>query len=215
VVEPPKDNGGSIMSRRITRRTITLLAGGCLLLTLSFAATPQANAATLFACVKTEGGSMRLVGEKTKCHRRSERKVSWNTRGPAGKNGLNGATGKNGANGANGAAGAPGAPGTALGYAKVSAAGTVEPGAKGITSANITKTGVSGYCFGGMSFTPAIAAANVAFTGSSADAFAQVELASANPAFQVDTGCPAGSTAFVFTVEGATAKPQPFYVLFS
>ena len=90
------------MSRRITRRTLTLLAGVCLLLTLALAAAPQANAATLFACVKKEGGSMRLVGEKTKCHRRSERKVSWNTNGPAGKNGTNGAAGKNGANGTNG-----------------------------------------------------------------------------------------------------------------
>jgi hypothetical protein len=93
------------MSRRITRRTITLLAGASLLLTLSFAAAPQADAATLYACVKKEGGSMRLVGENTRCRRRSERKVSWNTNGPAGKNGANG---KSGANGSNGAAGTNG-----------------------------------------------------------------------------------------------------------
>jgi hypothetical protein len=92
------------MSRRFTRRAITLLAAGALL-TVAFAVVPQANAATLYACVKKEGGSMRLVGEKTKCRRRSERKVSWNTTGPAGKNG---ATGKNGVNGANGTNGTNG-----------------------------------------------------------------------------------------------------------
>ncbi len=90
------------MSRRITRRTITLLAAAGALLTVAFAAVPQADAATLYACVKKEGGSMRLVGEKTKCHRRSERKVSWNTIGPGGKNGANGANGANGTNGTNG-----------------------------------------------------------------------------------------------------------------
>ncbi len=93
------------MSRRITRRTITLLAAAGALLTVAFAAVPQADAATLYACVKKEGGSMRLVGEKTKCRRRSERKLSWNTNGPAGKNG---ATGKNGANGTNGTNGTNG-----------------------------------------------------------------------------------------------------------
>ncbi|MHB8233863.1 MAG: hypothetical protein ACYDHT_04345 [Solirubrobacteraceae bacterium] len=90
------------MSRRITRRTIALLAGVCLLLTLAFATAPQANADTLFACVKKEGGAMRLVGARTKCRRRIERKVSWNITGPAGKNGATGKSGVNGANGANG-----------------------------------------------------------------------------------------------------------------
>lgn len=93
------------MSRRITLRAVTLLATVGALLTVVFAAAPQAGAATLFACVKKEGGSMRLVGEKTKCHRRSERKVSWNTSGPAGRNGANGKNGANGSSGANGANG--------------------------------------------------------------------------------------------------------------
>jgi hypothetical protein len=207
------------MSTRITRRGATVLVTLGALLTVVFAAAPEADASTLYACVKKHSGAMRLVSSRTKC-RKSERKVAWNTPGPAGrngangKNGTNGTNGKNGTNGTNGTAGAPGAPGTALGYAKVSAAGAVEPGAKGITSANITKVGTAGYCFGGMSFTPGIAAANVAFVGAPSDAFAQVELASADPGL-AGTGCPAGSTAFVFTVEGAAAKPEPFYVLFS
>jgi hypothetical protein len=93
------------MSGRSTRRAVTLLAAAGALLTVAFAAVPQADAATLYACVKKEGGAMRLVGEKTKCHRRSERKVSWSITGPAGKNG---ATCKNGANGANGTNGKEG-----------------------------------------------------------------------------------------------------------
>jgi len=96
------------MSRRSTRRAVTLLATVGTLLTAAFAAAPQADAATLYACVKKEGGSMRLVSEKTKCHRSSERKVSWSTTGPAGTNGANGKNGANGANGSNGANGANG-----------------------------------------------------------------------------------------------------------
>jgi hypothetical protein len=205
------------MSTSILSRGVALMTAVAISLIAVFAMASQADATTLYACVKKEGGSMRLVSQRSKCAK-SERKVSWSTTGPAGKNGLNGAngaTGKNGTNGTNGTAGAPGAPGTALGYAKLSPAGTVEPGAKGVTSANVTKVGTAGYCFGGMAFTPAIAAANVAFVGSDVDAFAQVELASADPNFATDTGCPAGSTAMVFTAEGATAKPEPFYVLFS
>ncbi len=90
------------MSARSTRRAVTLLAAAGALLTVAFAAVPQADAATLYACVKKEGGAMRLVGEKTRCHRRSERKVSWSTTGPAGRNGANGKNGTNGTNGANG-----------------------------------------------------------------------------------------------------------------
>lgn len=94
------------MSRPATRRAATLLATVGALLTAAFAAAPHADAATLYACVKKEGGSMRFVSAKTKCHRRSERKVSWSTTGPAGKNGTNGKNGSNGSNGANGTNGA-------------------------------------------------------------------------------------------------------------
>jgi hypothetical protein len=93
-----------IMSRGISRRGITLLVTLGALLSFAFAAAPHADAATLYACVKKHGGSMRLVGQGTKC-RRSERKVSWSTTGPAGENGNNGANGANGAPGKNGASG--------------------------------------------------------------------------------------------------------------
>jgi len=191
-------------------RAIGGALAGALLASLAVAS--NANAATYYGCINKKSGVLRIIPKSKKC-KKSERRISFNSQGPAGRNGFNGA---NGANGTNGTNGTPGAPGTALGYAKVSAAGAVEPGsAKGITSTNITKVGTAGYCFAGMPFTPGIAAANVAFAGTPADSFAQVELASADPTFLADTGCPAGSQAFVFTVEGAAAKPEPFYVLFS
>jgi hypothetical protein len=93
------------MSTSITSRGIALITAAAISLLAAFAMASQADAATLYACVKKEGGSMRLVSQRTKCNRKSERKVSWSTTGPAGHNGANGADGKNGTNGANGANG--------------------------------------------------------------------------------------------------------------
>ncbi len=94
------------MSTRTLRRgTAALVASGALL-TVAFAAVPQADAATIYTCVKKKSGAFRFVSQKTKC-RRSESKRSWNT------NGANGAKGAPGAPGANGAAGATGKEGPA------------------------------------------------------------------------------------------------------
>ncbi|HEX3434213.1 MAG TPA: hypothetical protein VHT25_09150 [Solirubrobacteraceae bacterium] len=101
------------MSRPSTRRAVILLATAGALLTAAFAVVPQADAATLYACVKKEGGAMRLVSARAKCRRGVERRVSWNTSGPAGRNGANGANGKNGTNGANGKDGSTGKEGIA------------------------------------------------------------------------------------------------------
>jgi hypothetical protein len=124
-----------------------------------------------------------------------------------------GATGPTGPAGLNGAAGAPG---TALGYAKVTAAGVVVAGTtKNITTVNVTKVGLAGFCFTGLPFTPGTASVNVAYGGSPSDAFAQVELPSGDSTFTLDTGCPVAAQAFVWTVNGSTATPEPFYVSFS
>jgi hypothetical protein len=136
------------MSRRSTRRAVTLLAAAGALLSVAFAAVPQADAATLYACVKKEGGSMRLVGEKTRCRRRVERKVSWNTNGPAGKNG---ATGKNGANGANGTNGTSG---TNLTTQTPLASGQSESGWFAVADGDSTK----GFVGQGISFTQPLSA---------------------------------------------------------
>jgi hypothetical protein len=105
------------MSTSITSRGVALIAAAAVSLLAAFAMASQADAATLYACVKKEGGSMRLVSQHAKCTK-SERKVGWSTTGPAGKNGANGAAGaggKNGSNGSNGSNGNNGANGSALG----------------------------------------------------------------------------------------------------
>jgi hypothetical protein len=95
-------------------------------LTAVFAAAPQADAAKLYACVKKQGGSMRLVSARTKC-RSSERKVSWSTSGAAGKNGATGANGKDGTNGANGKEGPAGQPQKAVTFSATLAGGLDSP----------------------------------------------------------------------------------------
>jgi hypothetical protein len=94
------------MTMSLTRRSIAALviAGGLLLAALG--AAPEANAGTIYVCVK-KNGTVRFVSQSTKC-KKKEKKLSWNTEGLAGKNGANGL---NGANGANGAAGLTGPPG--------------------------------------------------------------------------------------------------------
>jgi hypothetical protein len=68
------------------------------------------DGSTISSCVKKKGGSIRIVRASTRC-RRNERKLAWNTIGPAGPRGLRGFTGGRGATGATGSAGAAGAAG--------------------------------------------------------------------------------------------------------
>lgn len=104
------------MPTSITSRGVALITAAAISLLAAFAMAAQADAATLYACVKKEGGSVRLVSQRAKCTK-SERKVSWSMTGPAGKNGASGAngaagaTGKNGANGGNGSNGTNGSTG--------------------------------------------------------------------------------------------------------
>jgi len=76
---------------------------GVLALSLALFAS-AADGASIYTCVNKHSGSARFVGSKTKC-RRSERRVSWNTMGPAGPAGPSGASGAPGAPGAAGASG--------------------------------------------------------------------------------------------------------------
>jgi hypothetical protein len=87
-------------------RTVALL-GTTGLLTALLVSAPAAPAATINACQKKKGGTIRIVSSKTKC-KKTEKKVKWSTTGAAGKNGSNGVNGSNGANGANGTAGPQG-----------------------------------------------------------------------------------------------------------
>jgi hypothetical protein len=101
---------------------LRLLAGTCAVATAMVMTTiaSQSQAAQIHACYKARSGKVRIVGKKKKCHK-GEKKLSWNTRGPAGRNGANGTNGtngRNGTNGANGTAGAPGQPQTAITFSK-------------------------------------------------------------------------------------------------
>jgi hypothetical protein len=134
------------MSKTINRRAIAQLAATAVVLTSALAVAAPAGAASLSACVKKEGGSMRLVSPRTKC-RRSERKVSWNTAGPAGTNGANGKNGSNGSNGANGTNGANLTTQTPL------ASGQSESGAFAVADGDST----TGYAAEGISFSQPVA----------------------------------------------------------
>jgi hypothetical protein len=92
------------MSKSPARRGV-LAAGITGALLLGMLAASQAQASTLYACVK-KNGSAHLYSKKPKC-KKGESKLNWNNVGPAGKNGANGAAGAGGANGAGGAAGQP------------------------------------------------------------------------------------------------------------
>ena len=72
------------MSHRISRRTgaMALVAMAGLLGTLLIAV-PAAPAATIYACQKKKGGTIRIVSSKTKCKKSSEKKIKWSTTGPA------------------------------------------------------------------------------------------------------------------------------------
>jgi hypothetical protein len=94
------------MSTLITRRSAAVLvaAGGLLLGVL--AAAPQADAGTIFACLK-KNGSARLSTKTLTC-KKGESKLSWNTEGKSGSSGTNGPAGVTGAAGPKGVTGATG-----------------------------------------------------------------------------------------------------------
>ncbi len=89
------------MSAFSNMRAMAVLAATGALLLAAFAAAPQAEASTLYACVK-KGGTVKVYTKAPKC-KKHETKISWNSVGPAGKNGTSGSNGTNGTNGSNGA----------------------------------------------------------------------------------------------------------------
>jgi hypothetical protein len=87
------------------RATAELAAIGALSIA-ALATTPEADASTLYACVK-KNGTAHIYAKKPKC-KKHETRLSWNSQGPAGRNG-NGSSGSNGSSGIEGKAGANGA----------------------------------------------------------------------------------------------------------
>ena len=93
--------------------------GALIALVATLGVAASADAATIYACQKKKGGTIRIVSKKTKC-KKTEKKFSFNTQGPTGTNGANGANGANGTNGkdgTNGTNGAAGEPRTAVKFA--------------------------------------------------------------------------------------------------
>jgi hypothetical protein len=109
------------------------------------------NKGVVHACYKKKGGALRVVSGK-KC-RKGTRALSWNQKGRAGAKGAPGVVGKQGD------------AGTAVGYARVAANGTLEPGDSGRQNKNVVAgnvehdvtTGPGHYCFGGLPFAVASA----------------------------------------------------------
>jgi hypothetical protein len=101
------------MSTPTTRRGTAVLAGAGALLLAALTAAPAADAATVYACVKNKGGSLRIVSKSVKCHK-GEKKVSWSSEGPPGKAGANGVNGANGSPGPPGPQGPQGPAGAAV-----------------------------------------------------------------------------------------------------
>jgi len=93
-----------MISALINRRATAVLVSAGALLLAALAAAPQAEAQTLYACVKKDG-SAHIFTKRPRC-KRHEAKLSWNragTNGAAGKEGAPGKEGKEGAAGKNGA----------------------------------------------------------------------------------------------------------------
>ena len=94
------------MSRRSRVVGISALVIG-----LSLSGTALVNAATpsttITACSNTKSGAVRVVSAKTKCSSK-EKRLTWNTQGPAGQDGAPGLDGKDGAPGLPGKDGVPG-----------------------------------------------------------------------------------------------------------
>ena len=197
------------MSGPIIRFRPSAVAALCLAICV---AAPAASAVA--APVTAKRGPATKHNHKQK-HRKSSHAV---VHGQPGATGPRGPQGPQGPQGAQGPQGPAGANGTALEYAKVTAAGVVvASGSKNITSANISTIPKAPgyYCISNLPFSPGTANATAAFVGSDTDAGAQVELASADPNFAVDTGCAPTAQALVFTHQGGLPKAEPFYVSFS
>ncbi len=127
-------------------RGTAALVGLTALLLLLLATAPRVEASTLYACVKSKGGAVRLVSKTAKCKRR-EAKRSWNTKGLAGTNGATGVNGTSGLSGLNGVIGATGPAGETTNSGVTGAkGGNGATGAAGTTGATggTGTTGASG-----------------------------------------------------------------------
>jgi hypothetical protein len=143
------------MANLISRRAIVLSGAlATLMLLIALLGATHANAATIHACLNKKTGAVRVVSSKAKC-KKSEKTLSWNSEGPAGKNGLSGNNGLNGASGSNGTNGTNGTNGQDLTSHTPLPSGQSESGFYGVGSGSST----TGYVAEGISFSQPLAAA--------------------------------------------------------
>jgi hypothetical protein len=137
---------------RLVRQSPAMIVA-MLALFVALTGTAVATSSALIGSAQIKNNSITGLDVKNRSLRPIDFRGS--VRGPRGLRGLTGATGAPGAAGAAGAAGAKGdtgEAGTAVAYALVTAAGTVELNApvKGITNAMITNPAIGVYCFRGL-----------------------------------------------------------------
>jgi hypothetical protein len=203
------------MSIATNRRAVAVLTALGALLLAAFAAAPQAEASTIYACVKKKSGTARFVTKKTKC-KKGETKVSWNTEGLAGKNGANGtngATGKEGTAGKEGSPGKNGLNGTAVAYAEVNSTGTLGGNSKGVTKMTPGPSPVEGvYCLE-IPGTLHVGVGGLSFGGGTVPGFVAVDMA---PLFEVlFEDCAVGTTVAVHTYNAkGEIKAEGFFAIF-
>ena len=146
------------MANLISRRAIVLSGAlATLMLLIALVGATHANAATIRACLNKKTGAVRVVSSKAKC-KKSEKTLSWNSEGPAGKNGLSGNNGLNGASGSNGTNGTNGTNGQDLTSHTPLPSGQSESGFYAVGSGS----SATGYVAEGISFSQPLAAAIVA-----------------------------------------------------
>jgi hypothetical protein len=95
---------------RIDRPALAVLIVAGALISPALIRVPQAHAATIYACVKKQTGSVRVVSRSAKC-RKGEKKLVWDSLGASGPQGARGAPGSQGSPGFPGTAGLQGVPG--------------------------------------------------------------------------------------------------------
>lgn len=132
------------MSTSIIRRSTPLIATAAISLGAMLASASPAGAATIYACVK-KNGAVRIVGRTTRCRSR-EKKLGWNSSGPAGAKGTTGekgATGTKGATGPKGETGGKGETGPAATtlWAVVESNGNLARHGTGVVSAGSISAG--------------------------------------------------------------------------
>jgi hypothetical protein len=157
---------------------------------------------TITACYEKKKGTLRVIDEKKKCSRKSERKLTWNKQGRAGSDGLAGSPGR---------PGDPGLAGTARAYGLVARDGTLDPNIR--KNATVTRVASGAYCItldASVDASKTRAVATLDHT--TADTNAIVNVASSFP------GCSGNSTvvetANLTTVTGTgagTASDQGFF----